>query len=112
MENEKEIKSVFRRLKIMREDYCDIIPNESVNSASKNNRYKCRKGWWTMMRNEFDVLEEIKILPENLIQNYRGVWKKYLMAIDENDYGIKPENIIEANALIDQTLSLLETKLS
>lgn len=112
MQNEKEIQSVYRRLKIMKEEYSNIIPNESVHSGSKNNRYKCRKGWWSGLRNEFDILEEIKVLPEKLIQNYQSVWQKYLDAINLDDYGVKPENILEANRLIDQTLGILESRLS
>lgn len=112
MENEKEIRSVYRRLKIMKEEYSDTIPIESVHSGSKNNRYKCRKGWWGGLRNEFDILEEIKMLPPEVIQNYQSVWQKYLDRINRDDYGVKPENILEANKLIDQTLGILESRLS
>ncbi len=112
MENEKEIRSARRKLKILKDEFSDVIPKEPVYSASKNNRYKCRKAWWGGLRDNFDILEENMTLPEEIINNYHSVFQKYLAVVDQDEYGIKPENIKEANELISQILNTLESRLA
>ena len=111
MENEDRIKETYSHLVEWLNEYSDDIPVEEVHSGSKNNKYKCRKGWWCFFRDEIEALRRINALPIGMEERFNVLWEDYLSTVEREEYGVKPEQIKEANDLLRAVISDLEIKL-
>ncbi len=111
MDDKKQIRLVYDRLTYGLNEFSDIIPTESVHSGSKNNKYKCRKAWWCVLRDEVDALQEVNALSDEFEKRFQSLWIDYRSTVDKEEYGVKPEQIQQANSLIRNILSDLEVRL-
>ncbi|MBI2128901.1 hypothetical protein HYU07_01545 [Candidatus Woesearchaeota archaeon] len=98
-------------LRCLRDEYSDEMPQEIIHSASPNNKYKVRVGWWGNLSLRLSALEERGLLSDDLVQQYHQLVIGYILHLKKNKGLTRTEDINAANHLINQVMTSLESRL-
>jgi hypothetical protein len=87
----------------------DEIPDKIINSHSPLKDCKARKGWWTSFLSDLEsCLALRKIRNPEVIDMAEDFWEKYNCEEFRQQKKVTPENIEEANLLIDSIIPELD----
>jgi hypothetical protein len=104
IKDQEQEHNILIRLKGLRDDWSDEIPNKILHGDSEVDapKFKVRKNWWESLVGNLDLLIDLHQLPLELEQEIELFDEKYAKEIKERL--ATAEDIAEANALITKIL--------
>ena len=105
----KEVPDMVQELRDLRFNWSDKVTEERVNSASKDNKRKVRKAWFSHVIYACWLLSDAgKIATEDGRQAAKDLMERFSTEKFQKQKETKEDDIKEANRLIDVVLSGLK----
>ena len=106
MSKEQYINHIVSKLEEL-QTWSDELPEEMIYSDAKNNKYKCRNGWFSATSMYINNLISKKIISPEIAKEYNQIWNNQFENCPTRKDRTTSKSIKDASNLINKTIEYL-----